>query len=62
MATVAALYISDRPAEKGQHTNVEQLLRTALQSHLDGDAYAYTQLLQIAKLADTCEAQSKEEG
>jgi hypothetical protein len=61
MASVAALYITNHPAEKGSsHTNVEQLLRTALQAHLDGDAYAYTRLVQFAKLADTCEAQSKE--
>jgi hypothetical protein len=41
---------------------VEQLLRTALQAHLDGDAHAYTRLLHLAQLADTCEAQVKGQG
>jgi uncharacterized membrane protein len=62
MASVAALYVADHPAERDSHTNVEQLLRTALQAHLDGDAHAYTRLLHIAKLADTCEAQVKGQG
>jgi Mlc titration factor MtfA (ptsG expression regulator) len=59
MASVVALYAANRPAERDAYTNVEQLLRTALQAHLDGDADAYTRLLHLARLADTCEAQVK---
>jgi hypothetical protein len=59
MARLAELYVADHPAKDGSHTNAGELLRANLRAHLAGDAYAYTRLLHIAKLADMYEAARK---